>query len=412
MNGIELDIHSKEYKRLLFDIIDEYNNNGKKTVLLTCDAYFPVVDGVVNVLDNYARKLSQKMNVILLVPDFKGKVRMNGYPIIGVNSGFSKRLNYQVPLPMLHVRFRRYLRRLRIDIVHCHSPFTISRLAMDLHRKRCVPLVNTFHSQYKQDFEKQAKIFVPLLMKFIMRCFNSSSEVWTMHQASRDTLISYGYKGNIRLVPNGTDIAPSADYPAERRAARKRWSVDNDTVLFVFVGRLVTQKNILFTADVLFLLKQKGLKFKMIFAGSGPDRNKLEERIAQHGLTDDVRLVGQVDKEVLTSIFSAADMFLFPSLYDVSSLVQVEAASRYTPTAFVEGSVTSCTVTDGVNGYIFPAEVNQYAEGVYNALQNKAKVEEIGKNAYRDLYITWDDVIDKVYNRYLELIEEAKSKQN
>ncbi len=405
IDNIELGVRSPKYKKLLWNIIDEYNNNGKKTVLITCDTFFPTVDGVVMVMDNYARRLSEKMNVMMLVPDFKGKVCMKGYPVIGVNAGYSEKLHNQVPLPMFHVSFRRFLKKLRIDIIHCHSPFTVSRVAMDLHRKRKIPLVNTFHSQYKQDFEKQAKAFVPLLMKYIMRCYNSSNEVWTMHSASRDTLLDYGYKGNIVLMPNGTSIQPSVDYTAERKNAREKFNVDDDTIMFIFVGRLVTQKNILFIADVLAELKKRGLNFKMFYAGEGPDREKLENKLKDDGLSDRVTLLGQLNKNNLTDLYAAADMFLFPSLYDVSSLVQVEAASRFTPTVFAEGSVTSCTVTDGVNGYIFPAEINAFTDGVYNALQDKSKLDEIGKNAYRDLYITWDTIVEKVYNRYMQLIE-------
>ncbi len=405
LNNVELGLHSKKYKKILLDIINEYNSNGKKTVLITCDTFFPTIDGVVMVMDNYARRLSSKMNVMMLVPDYKGKVCMKGYPVIGVNAGYSTKLHNQVPLPMFHVSFRRFLRKLRIDIIHCHSPFTVSRVAMDLHRKRNIPLVNTFHSQYKQDFEKDAKVFVPILMKYIMRCYNSSNEVWTMHSASRDTLIDYGYKGSVRLIPNGTSISPSADYQAERKAARDKYGVDDDTILLIFVGRLVTQKNILFIADVLAKLRDRGLNFKMLFAGEGPDRGKLEDKIISDGLSERVSLLGQLNRDEITDLYAAADLFLFPSLYDVSSLVQVEAASRYTPTVFAKGSVTSCTVTDGVNGYVFDAEADAYADGVYNALQDKERLLQIGQNAFRDLYITWDEIVDKVYNRYMELIE-------
>ena len=406
LNNTEVGVRSKEYKNYLNAVINEYNSNGRKTVLITCDTFFPTVDGVVMVMDNYAKRLSRHMNVMMLVPDFKGKVCLKGYPVIGVNSGYSEKLHNQVPLPLFDVRTRRYLKKLRIDIIHCHSPFTVSRVAMSLHRKRKIPLVNTFHSQYKQDFEKQAKAFVPLLMRYIMRCFNCSNEVWTMHSASRNTLIDYGYKGNILLFPNGTSLMPPVDYESERKNARKKYGVDDDTVLFVFVGRLVTQKNILFVADVLSELKAKGLKYSMLFAGDGPDREKLEKRLAENGLEKVAKLLGQLSQSELAELYAAADMFLFPSLYDVSSLVQVEAASRYTPTAFAEGSVTSCTVTDNVNGYIFPADVQKFADAVFQAVNDKQKLAEIGKNAYRDLYITWDEIVEKVYQRYMQLIEE------
>lgn len=407
-NITHLKRRSKEYKQYISNVINEYNTNGKKTVLLTCDTYFPTVDGVVNVVDNYARELSKQMNVMLLVPEYKGSVYMNGYPAIGVKSGYSKKMQYQIPLPMLGRDHKRYLKKLRIDIIHCHSPFTIGRVALRLHKQRKIPLVSTLHSQYKRDFEKQAKLLVPFLLRYILKLFRCSDEVWTMHTASRDTLLSYGHKGDIVLMPNATSLSHACDYDAERKTARAKYINGEDKLLFVFVGRLVEAKNIFFIVDVLAELKRRGLEFKMIYAGNGPDKSKLEKKIEQNNLTDEVTLIGHVERTEVAQIYSAADLFLFPSMYDVSSLVQIEAASRFTPTVFAEGSVTSCTVTNGVNGYVFPCDVVKFADGVYEAVRNRESLQTVGENANRDLYVTWQDIVPKVYARYVELIEKSK----
>lgn len=399
---------SKEYKQYINNVINDYNTNGKKTVLLACDAYFPVVDGVVNVIDNYAKLLSQKMNVMMLVPTYKGEVYMNGYPAIGITSGFSKRLRNQVPMPMFDSFQRKLLKKLRIDVMHSHSPFTVGKVALRLHKRRKIPLVNTFHSQYKRDFENLSKAIVPLMMNFILDSYKGSDEVWTMHTASRDTLLSYGYKGDVVLMPNATSLLPASNYQTERSTVREKYLSDENELLLIFVGRIFASKNIFFIVDVLAELKKRGLPFKMIFAGDGPDKDKLEKKIEQQGLTDETILLGQIDRTEIAQIYSAADLFLFPSMYDVSSLVQIEAASRYTPTVFAEGSVTSCTVTNGVNGYIFPCEVKAFADGVYQAVTEKDKLKNVSNNAYNDLYINWQQIIDSVYQRYINLIENNK----
>ena len=406
----EMKIRSKQYKQYILDKIEEFNTNGKKTLLITCDAFFPVVDGVVRVIENYATLLQDKMNVMLLTPCYKGKIGVYSYPVIGVKSGFSKRLNNQVPLPMFDVNYRRYLKKLRIDVIHCHSPFTVGRVAMRLSKQRKIPLVCTFHSQYKRDFQQQAKVFTNFMMRYIMKCFNSSTETWTMHAASRDTLLSYGYKGKVKLMPNGTSMLPANNYAEERNTGRAKYMTDTNVPLLIFVGRLTIQKNILFIVDVLAELKRRKQPFKMLYVGDGPEKDHLERKIEAEGLADQIQLVGKKTKEELQEIFSAADLFLFPSLYDVSSLVQVEAASRYTPAAFVEGSVTSCTVTDGVNGFILPHDVQLYADGVCKVLQNPKLLAEVSQNAYKDLYVTWEDLMKDVYARYMQLIEESKAK--
>lgn len=404
--------NSKEYAKYLDKTIKEFNSNGKKTILYVCDTYFPIFDGVVNVMDNYAKSMVKLgYNVIALTTDYRGKVYITDYPVIAVKSVFSKLLNYQIPLPDFDGKAKKALKSLKIDLIHCHSPFFVGNMARKIHIKRNIPMISTLHSQYRQDFEKYVKVkfIVNLMMKRIMRVFNSSDEVWTMMRSAEEVLRSYGYKGKTRLIPNGTNFYPSKDYDKERYAVRTKYGVGEEPLL-LFVGRLVIQKNILFVADVLKELKTRKIPFKMIFVGEGPDRKKLEKRIKENGIAEDCTLLGYVsDKNALAEIYSAADLFLFPSKYDTSSIVQVEAASRLLPGAFIKGSVTAGTVTDGVNGYVL--NENEYVDGVCAALSDKGKLTEIGKNAFKDLYKNWEDItvfVEENYRDFLDGIEKSK----
>ena len=50
------------------------------------------------------------------------------------------------------------------------------------------------------------------------------------------------------------------------------------------------------------------------------------------------------------------------------------------------------------------------ANYIINIVNDKDKLLEVSNNCYRDLYKNWDDTIEFVYNRYLELINEKKNK--
>lgn len=397
--------NSREYGQFIDGVIDEYNSNGKPTAVLAIDVFFPIVDGVVNVVDNYA-KLFSDFNVLVVAPSYKGEVYVREYPVLGVKAAYSKALAYQVPL--VDKKSKKALKKLKIDVVHCHSPFFVGRYLKNLAKKRGIPLISTFHSQFKRDFKKFAGPLTPLLMKFIMTTFNASDEVWTMHTASRDTIISYGYRGKVRLLPNGTSLQPSADYEKERADGRKKYEA-GDKLLFIFVGRLVSQKNVFFLADVLKKLDERGLDYKMLFVGDGPDGEKLEKKILSDGVSPRVNFVGRISsREEIAEIYAAADGFLFPSLYDVSSLVQIEAASRYTPTFFAENSVTSCTVTDGVDGYILPLDADKFADGVIAATGDKEGLLRVALNAYKNLYVTWEQIVKRVEDGYRDVIQNFK----
>lgn len=408
---------SKEYRQYIDGVINEYNTNGKKTLLFVVDNAYPLVDGVWRVLDNCTAILHDmypQYNVVIMGPEYYGEVYVKDIPFLPVHSRYLKSLHYQLALPQFDSQAKKWLKKLRIDLIHCHSPFFCGLMARKLHLKRKIPMVTTFHSQFKKDFLKatKSKALTRLGLKIIMKVFNSSDEVWTMHHASRDTLYSYGFKGKCRLMPNATGMKPLENYQEVRDAFRIEHNVQ-DKVVLIFVGRLITQKGILFILDVLNILKQNGTNFKMFFVGDGPDEKKLKAKIRSSMLTDEVEMVGNLnDSEEMARYYAGADLFLFPSMYDVSSIVQIEAATYKTPTVFAEGSVTSCVVRNNVNGYLLPLDAKLYAQGVEDILKSNSMC-QVGENALRDLHLEWEDIVAKSVDIYENLISQrtVKTKQ-
>jgi glycosyltransferase involved in cell wall biosynthesis len=112
------------------------------------------------------------------------------------------------------------------------------------------------------------------------------------------------------------------------------------------------------------------------------------------------------DREMLANYYARADLFLFPSLYDASSIVQIESASQKTPTLFLEGAVTNATVTKDVNGFIVENDAEKYANKIVEIIKNKELYNMVSENAYKDLYVNWDDRVKEAYDMYIEKIGE------
>ena len=66
----------------------------------------------------------------------------------------------------------------------------------------------TFHSKYRDDFAKWLPLDTPLdqLIKLIVNFYNNADAVWVPNEAIIETLRSYGYKGPVDYVPNGSDM--------------------------------------------------------------------------------------------------------------------------------------------------------------------------------------------------------------
>ena len=380
-----------------------------KKVGLFIDTWYPMVDGVIKVVDNYARRLMQYCDVVVFCPETRGYkieddaalpyevVRCSSIPLIGND--------YDIPTPALDPIFEARILRSGIDLVHIHSPFTLGLSGVLYAKIRHLPVVATLHSQYRQDFEKPLKIkgAVDLAMGGVMRVFNACDECWAVNAGIKDLYENeYGLTAPCKVRLNATDHVPVADSARAAAIVNETYGIPADVPVFLFVGRINFIKNIDFTVRALARAKDMGLKnFRMLFVGKGQDEEKLAALVQEVGLQDEVVLCGLVsDREMLQNLYSRAKLFLFPSLYDANSLVQIEAACQGTPTVFLEGAKTAATVTPGVNAYVSQPGEDNYARMIMVILSDPAGYERVSAAARSDLYLNWDDVVKEVYADY------------
>lgn len=374
---------------------------------LFIDTWYPMVDGVIKVVDNYARRLINYCDVVVFCPD-TGKVeKALPYQVEQCSSLPFLTNDYSVPLSALDPVFDARLIRSGIDLVHIHSPFTIGMAGLAYAKMNGLPVVATLHSQYRQDFEQNLhfKLSTTIAMDGIMRVFNACDECWAVNGGIKDLYQQeYGLTVPCKVRLNATDHVPVADPAAAAREVNARYGIPADATVFLFVGRINFIKNIDFTVRALARAKELGLRnFRMLFAGKGQDEEKLAALVQELGLTEEVVMCGLTDKPMLEKLYSRASLFLFPSLYDANSLVQIEAACQGTPAVFLEGARTAATVTPGVNGYVSPATEEAYAHTLLDILADKDGYARVSAAARRDLYLSWDDVVRDVYADYLRL---------
>lgn len=386
----------------------------KLTIGLFNDSFFPMADGVIMVVDNYARVLSEYANVIVFVPRYTGKEYDDSrfpYKVVRCHSLKVPFLDYSLPIPKLDRKFEKELDKYKLDIVHIHSPFTMGEVGLTYAKKHHIPCIATMHSQFKQDFEKAVKseFLAKKLNDKLIKLFNKCDECWAVNkEVARIYYEEYKYKCMPRVMNNATEMEPVADVKKAHEFINKKYNIKKDEKVFLFVGRINTLKNILFIADCLKAVKEKApkLKFKMLYVGAGQDEEKLMDKIAECHLENDAILCGKVtNRKELAYYYSRADLFLFPSVYDASSIVQIEAASQKTPAVFLKNTATAATVTDNVNGFLSDYTVGAYSDKIIEVMNNKELYEKVSQNAYIDLYKTWKQMVDKAYELYKEFIE-------
>ena len=402
----------KQYYVDIAKKIDEFNNNGKKTVVIVNDNYFPIIDGVLTVIDNYAKNLKDRLNIVVCVPTHRWKIPVCDTAVLFCNSTYFHPLRYDYSRPKGDKKFRELLDKLRIDLMHIHSPYFTGRFMIEYANEKHIPVISTFHTQYHQDLKRVFKFdsIKNTLLDALMKVFHLSDVVLTMNTATRDTLLSYGFNGEVKILPNGTDMSFDGDLQELKDICNKTYNLDPDQKVLLFVGRLVKPKNIYLILDAVKHLA-KTTDFKMIYVGDGDEFARLKEKIRAYNLQDKVMMTGKVmDKTLLKSLYCRAQLFLFPSIYDSDGVVKYEAAAFETPSLLLEGSNASCGVSDNVNGFLCNDNPKDMAQKISELLQNDELLQKVGLCAKQTLYKKWDEIADMAYQIYIDVIE--KNQQN
>ena len=381
------------------------------------DNFPPVLDGVALTVQNYAYWLHKKgHDVSVITPYAPGAgqvIKQAPYPVYRFTSiPIPFRPPYRFGLPYFSPIFLQEWRNMRFDLVHAHCPFTTADLARSAAKAQHIPLVATFHSKYRQDFEHNVpnKDVVNMMIKRVIRFYEKADEVWIPQAAVEPTLREYGYKGAVTVVENGNDFStPVEEIEVLRNDMREELGLLPNEMMLLFVGQHIWEKNIGFILDALALIKDK--PFHLYMVGTGYAVHDIRVKIKELGLSQNVTMLGNIhDRERLKAIDAAADLFLFPSLYDNAPLVVREAAAMHTPSLMLQESTAAEVIQPDINGFLTANDKHAYAARICQLMEHPELLQAAGKKASNTIARSWEDVIDEVILRYRDIQESYKIK--
>jgi phosphatidyl-myo-inositol dimannoside synthase len=101
---------------------------------------------------------------------------------------------------------------------------------------------------------------------------------------------------------------------------------------------------------------------KLVIAGDGDDRPRLEAAVDAAGLGDAIRFTGRVDDQTLASLYSRSSFFVMPSPREGFGLVYLEAMRAGKPCIAAHGSADEI-IRHGIDGLIVDADSRQELAG-------------------------------------------------
>ena len=222
---------------------------------LFIDSYFPIIDGVVMVVDNYARLLSKLCKVTVFTAKAKGYDDSSlPYKVVRCKYFRLPKLGYSVALPKWDKKFKNKLKESNLDLVHIHSPFAVGKIGVKYANEYNIPVIATMHSQFKKDFKKAVKSekLANFMVRKIMKVYNSCHMCWAVNEKVKEVYTQYGALRKIEVQNNGTDMQTITDKNLINDLKQK-YNINDEKVL-LFVGRINEIKNIFLILELRILL--------------------------------------------------------------------------------------------------------------------------------------------------------------
>ena len=383
------------------------------------DSFPPIVDGVSRCVVESAEafkkyKYGKCAVVTPYMPDYNDFDYP--FPVFRFPSLKLPKMDYRFGYPFVPALARNF-KKMNIEIIHAHSPFTALSVARQLRDALDIPIVYTQHTKWEFDIARA--VAIPAMRKpiekILYKNINAADDVWAVSKKTGEHMTERGFKGEYTVMENGTEFLRSPVNESLFKDVNQQYKLDENVPFLLFVGRMMWYKNQKLTFDALEILKNGGFDFKMVFIGDGRDLSDMKKYIHEKNMHEQVFFAGRInDRELLRAYYTRADMFIFPSTYDNAPLVIREAAAGSCPSLVIRGSSASEILEENETAFFASETPESIAESIAGAFGNRELYERVRKNAADRVYLPWTKVIENSIERYSEVragYESRKSKK-
>jgi glycogen synthase len=317
------------------------------------------------------------------------------------------------------------------DVVHCHTWYSHfgGILARTLHG---VPLVLTTHSLEPHRPWKAEQLGTAYeLTKWVERTAyeNADGIIAVSRSMKADVHHLYGVPlEKVEIIHNGID--PTVYRPVHNPEVLQRYGINPSKPFILFVGRITRQKGITHLVNAIEYIN-KGVQ--VVLCAGAPDTEEIAvemketvERARTRTSNEIVWIPEIVPVEELLCLYTHADLFVCPSVYEPFGLINLEAMACGTPVvASAVGGITE-VVVPGETGLLVPFEAQEggfepgnsarfskdLAKAINELLDSPETLRRMGELSRKRIEenFTWSSVARKTLEFYRSLQSESKSR--
>jgi glycosyltransferase involved in cell wall biosynthesis len=210
-------------------------------------------------------------------------------------------------------RLRRRMLDEKFDVIHLNSSFDARALLRDVATLRRLPsnrgkIFIKFHGS-DADLLRATN---PAQRRFVNSMLGRVDGIGVLSSEERENFLRAGVNENrIFVVKNVIGIEPYES----KTSLRERLGLSNDLPLLLFIARFIHAKGLLDVIQACAILRDRGLKFRLLCVGDGPARVEAEAESARLQLAEYVRFFGYVAESETRSFYQESTMLVFPTYH-------------------------------------------------------------------------------------------------
>lgn len=380
------------------------------------DSYKPYTSGVVTSITTFKQELVKMgHDIYIFAPSYPNYEEEEEKVYRFYSLPAPTNPDYTLAIPV-YPGLNMLLRKIDLDVIHVHSPFTMGRVGLHYARRYGIPIVFTYHTLYDQYVH-----YVPIAqdlarditIKYSTNFCNQCDHVIVPSTEVEAKLKELRIKTPVSVIPTGVPIHKFKN--GDSTWLRKHYpSIPEDNKILLFVGRLTKEKNLEFLIKAFNLLKKDRHDTTLVLTAQGPLEHELKQLVRDLGLSleKDVIFTGALPFDTLINVYYSADLFVFASLTETQGLVLIEAMAAGLPVVAVRANGVIDMVDDGVNGYLTPCDEKEFINAIKKVLVDDETYAVFRANAYKKAdMLSSVNMAQKLEKIYLELYDKSRPKR-
>ena len=331
-------------------------------ILIATDTYYPHVNGASYFTQRLARGLMLRGHEVRVLAPSRGYVNeryvKDGVTVEGIRSfPVMAHTGYRSAFPVgISKSVGRVFDQFTPDVVHLQGHFFINRAARRHADTRGIPIVGTNHFMpenlvhYLPVPASVRRAVVRAAWHDFCSVFSSLDAVTTPTKTAADLMHRVGFRGDVTAISCGVDLGRFQGVE-KRTSVRSRYSISDDTTLFLYVGRLDREKNIDLLLRAFAASDARNSHFLVV--GKGHEGVRLAYLTRELGISSRVTFAGFVPDADLPSVYCAADCFLIAGTAELQSIVTMEAMVAGLPVIGVRAVALPELIHHDSNGFLF-----------------------------------------------------------